>query len=228
MWMWHCGSNGSWSPDRPVSPIANDLISPGNFIALGRRVPASQARVPAILADFDRLLPLYVYVETDGELSAPLFASEGSDFEAGCPEFAEATTATTKSTTVDVALRHQVLQRALYEHLCREAGKENVRFEYPLPFGRRADAVVRGGIGLTFYEMKVASTVQSCVRGAVGQLLEYAHWPSADRAHELIVVGEAVADEVGAGYLQLLRERFRLPLWYRRIDVEEGTLGSKT
>ncbi|AGA33032.1 hypothetical protein TVNIR_1361 [Thioalkalivibrio nitratireducens DSM 14787] len=130
--------------------------------------------------------------------------------------------------TIDVALRHGTIQRTLYELLCQEAGAANVRIEHPLAFGVRVDAAVRSDSGLAFYEVKVAPTVQSCVRTALGQLLEYAYWPSAERAHELIVVGEAEIDDEARAYLHLLRGRFALPVWYRRVDVDREILGPRT
>jgi hypothetical protein len=205
------------SADGPVAPIDEALVVERTFIFLGRWVPAGQESVPDILADFDRLLPLWCYVEAEHEQGEP--ASEAA-FAPGCPTFVSRTTATAKPQTVDVALRHKVLQLALYRHLCREAGEGNVAIEHSLDFGVRVDAAVRSDAGLTFYEVKVAPTVQSCVRAALGQLLEYSYWPSANRASELIVVGEPAVDESSRSYLQLLRVRFALPVWYRRIDVD--------
>jgi hypothetical protein len=46
----------------------------------------------------------------------------------------------------------------------------------------------------------------------------------AGRACELIVVGEAVLDSHSAKYLHFFRERFALPLWYRRIDIIRNVL----
>ena len=127
-----------------------------------------------------------------------------------------------------MALRHKALQRALYDHLRAEVGPERVAIEYELDFGVRVDAAVNAPQGLSFYELKVAPSVQACVRSAVGQLLEYAYWPSAKRATELVVVGEPELDADAIEYLRLLRERFGLPLWYRQISLAPPTLGPKT
>ena len=80
---------------------------------------------------------------------------------------------------------------------------------------------------MTFYELKGAPSIQACVRLALGQLLEYAHWPSDARAAELIVVGEAAPDDDARAYLRLLRERFSLPVWYRPISITPPALGPK-
>jgi len=223
-WMWHYRGQ-SRSEDNLVSPISDEMIAPGTFIMLGRAVKADEVDVPSILADFDLLIPLYVFVESGGR--AVTF-SEGLPFTPGCPRFAESTSVTFPGRTNDVSLRHKQLQRMLYHLLCLEAGADNVAVEHSLNLGVRVDVVVRTNSRMTFYEVKVAPTVQSCLRPALGQLLEYACWPSADRAGELVVVGESEVDRDSAAYLRLLRDRFALPLWYRRIDTEHNALGERS
>ena len=226
--MWHHekdkGRKGSPSRDRPVGQIPDEFVKPGIFIMLGTRVASDEVDVRDILAVFDSLLPLYRYVEGE-ELVPP--SAITSDFNPGCPAFIERTVARQTGQTVDVALRHRTLQKALYTHLCREAGDNNVDIERHLNIGVSVDAAVRCKSSEIFYEVKVASTVRSCVRTALGQLVEYCHWPSADRAIEMVVVGEAKLDSDSRAYLRLLRDQFSLPLWYRRIDINNDVLEGK-
>jgi hypothetical protein len=220
--MWHHTAQGRHA-EHDVTPIPNEIIKPGAFIMLGRWVKDTEVDIEEILLDFDRLLPLYAYVESDYSLMATTMETS---FSAGCPSFVLATTMSTPARTVDVALRHKALQRILYDCLCAESGPENVRIEHKLELGISVDAAVRTAAGLSFYELKIAPSVQACVRAALGQLLEYAYWPSTERAIELIVVGECRPDEAAVRYLELLRERFSLPLWYRRISPAR-TLGPR-
>ena len=222
--MWH-DHNGQQSQERPVGLIPDALVEQGTFIMLGRIIADDKVDVLDILADFDRLLPLYVYIESVEQ--DPPFPTN-SDFTPGCPNFVESATAEQTGRIVDVALRHKTLQRALYKHLCREAGCNNVQVERPLALGVRVDAAVRRNGKEEFYEVKVASTVRACVRAALGQLIEYSHWPSANRASEIVVVGEAELDSDSKDYLHFLRERFGLPLWYRRIDINRDVLEKKS
>ena len=222
MWHYHKGQR---SQDRPVGPITDALFKPGNFIMLGKRVADNEVDVRDILAVFDSLLPLYEYVESVEQ--DPPFPTK-SDFTPGCPSFLESTTARQTGQSVDVALRHKTLQKVLYKHLCREAGHNNVQVERPLALGVRVDAAVRRNGKESFYEVKVAPTVRSCVRAALGQLIEYSHWPSANRAIELVVVGEAELGSDSKAYLHFLRQRFGLPLWYRRIDIDRNVLEKKS
>ena len=148
------------------------------------------------------------------------------EFRPGCPNFVENTTVSRTGQTGDVELRHKKIQMALYKHLCQEVGHDNVQVERPVPSGL-VDAAVRHNGKESFYEVKVVSDIRSCMREALGQLLEYAHWPSADHASELIVVGEAEVDADSRAYLQFLRQRFGLPLWYCRIDMNREILEEK-
>lgn len=50
------------------------------------------------------------------------------------------------------------------------------------------DLVVWKPAGFVFYEIKISKSLRKCLREAIPQLLEYAFWPSADRATELVVV----------------------------------------
>lgn len=222
--MWHY-TGEMRSEDRPVGPIPDELVVAGNFIVLGRWVPDDEVDIREILTHFDLLIPLYVFVETGSHTPA---APDDSDFEPGCPDFVLSTKVSLTERTLDVALRHKALQQALYKLLRREAGPENVQMERRLSLGILVDAAVRNNEKFTFYEVKVAPTVQSCVRAALGQLLEYAYWPSADRANELIIVGELALDSDAAAYLHFLRERFGLPIWYRRLDMDRNVLEEKS
>jgi hypothetical protein len=222
--MWAFDKRLGRRPEHGVAPIDSDLAKPGTFIMLGRHVPEADVDVDAILMDFDRLLPLYAYVEGDGTQHvdpAPVV------FRPGCPEFVSVAKAVRPEQRVDVALRHKALQKALYSCLITETDPSDVSIEHQLDIGLRVDAAVREGKRLTFYELKVAPSVQACIRPAIGQLLEYAHWPSAKRAEELIVVGECVPDADDRAYLHLLRRSFSIPIWYRQITLAPSMLGPR-
>jgi hypothetical protein len=126
-----------------------------------------------------------------------------------------------------IALRHKELQSLLYDLLTAEAGADNVAIEHPLELGVRVDAAVKQQSGFSFYEVKVAPSAQACLRAALGELLEYAYWPAASRADELVVVGEHTADPEDRSYLELLRSRFKLPIFYRQLNQESTSLAQK-
>ena len=67
--MWHYDEGRS--VDQPPAPIPSGLIKEGVFVFLGNRQPANSINYEKILDDFDRLLPLYQYVESRGK-TAPV------------------------------------------------------------------------------------------------------------------------------------------------------------
>jgi hypothetical protein len=219
MW-WH--NKEGRSADRPVHPVDDTLVAPRTFIAVGQWVRPDEVDVRVVLSTFDQLLPLYRYAESDQPLAPPVTARP---FRPGCPAFILSTTRNSQTGTLEVALRHKEIQRELFRLLSKEFGRNNVEIEHKPDIGVYVDAVVQRPKGLTFYEVKVSQSVQGAVRQAIGQLLEYAYWPSAERAQELVIVGEGAPGESDAAYMRLLRRRFRLPVWYRQIDLGRRRLG---
>src|SRR5690606_28725462 len=76
--MWH------WQDDRrstnyAVSPVPDHLLRAPTFIFIGAQQRAEEINVNLILDDFDRLLPLYEYVE--GTASFPTLERERKGFE---------------------------------------------------------------------------------------------------------------------------------------------------
>ena len=76
----------------------------------------------------------------------------------------------------------------------------------------------------TYYEIKTGLSAQSCIREALGQLLEYSYWPRAESATRLVIVGEPPLDKNARAYLENLRKQFSLPLEYRRFDMNSSRL----
>lgn len=71
MSMWHYDENDERSPDYHPGPVKRRLVTPGWFVFLGRRQPSDNIDYEVILNDFDRLLPLFVYVESNGKREPP-------------------------------------------------------------------------------------------------------------------------------------------------------------
>lgn len=191
---------------------------------LGRLSNPDEVDSGEILADFDRLLPLYEYIESGGVSQDELIIPE---FNPGCPRYVrEFSTREIKRGSQDVSLRHVVAQKLLYELLCKEVGCENVQIERHIGSIARVDAASRCGVQECFFEVKIASTVLSCMRSAIGQLLEYAYLFSQSNVQLLVVVGEAKAKNFEIEYLRVLRDTYRLPICYRRIDIQNEKLES--
>jgi hypothetical protein len=179
--------------------------------------------VNQILSDFDRLYDLYNYVESSSNpaKSSPIQLSDRrvstTTHTTACHSVAE----------IEVDLRHNHLQGLLQRMLNEEFPGCPVHPERPIECGR-VDLAVEMRDGFLFCEIKVAPDVRAALRQAIGQLLEYAHWPAKHRATKWWVVSEGVPSANDVAYLQTLRTLYGLPVFYRRIDAEEEVLGPET
>lgn len=125
--------------------------------------------------------------------------------------------------TVEKSLRHNQIQPALFEHLKSLCG-DSVSGEQSTADGTYIDAAVRQGGEYTYYEIKTGLSAQSCIREALGQLLEYSYWPGAQSATRLVIVGEPRLDKYAKAYLETLRKHLSLPVEYRRFDMNSSRL----
>jgi hypothetical protein len=141
MRMWH--DDVGRSVDRPPGPIPSSLVTEGVFVFLGNRQPAKRIDYERILDDFDRLLPLYCYVESCGATAPVPITKTGFNFQAGRSKKASTAKATLPEKELDLDLRHNLLQEALYQRLEPTYGKDNVRTEQPSGVGTLIDIVVK-------------------------------------------------------------------------------------
>jgi hypothetical protein len=217
MRIWHY--DDARSVDQPPGPIPSALVTEGVFVFLGNRQPAKKIDYERILDDFDRLLPLYRYVESRGGTAPVPLPKTGFNFKAGCSKKVTKARATVAEKELDLDLRHNLLQEALYRRLVARYGEDNVRTEQPSGAGTLIDTVVKVKSEYWFYEIKTALTARACLREAIGQLLEYGFWPGAQEPSGFVVVGESSIDEDGKEYLRRLNKRFSLPIDYEAIAI---------
>jgi hypothetical protein len=217
MRIWHYDYHDHRSTDYPPGLISSALVKEGVFVFLGNRQSAKKIDYEEILDDFDRLLPLYQYVETGGASRPVPLPRTGFDFTPGRSKKAIKARASLAEKELDLDLRPNLLQNALYHRLVSKYGKRNVRTEQPSGVGTQIDIVVRRKDKYWFYEIKTALTPRACLREAIGQLLEYAFWPGVQEPSRFIVLGENPIDRDGREYLRRLRNRFSLPIAYEQI-----------
>jgi len=77
-----------------------------------------------------------------------------------------------------------------------------------------------------FFELKT-STPRQCIREALGQILEYAHYPTENRASKLFIVGQTELSTKEKEYMKYLRTIYNLPVWYRCYFNSTGKLGKE-
>jgi hypothetical protein len=218
--MWHW-MDGKRSDSHLPFAVSADLIRPKTFIFLGSLQPIAQVDHAKILADFDLLLPLYKFVESEGTVPPYKDTPATFTFRAGNRAKKSSTAFSSAERQLSVTLRHNVLQEELYSQLCVEYGAENVGTEIISGSGGRIDVVVEHGESYTFFEIKVGRSLQGCMREAIGQLLEYSYWPHSRQAISLIVAGEPALDSEGREFLEKLQHHFSIPIGYRQIVCNE-------
>jgi len=215
--MWHYQE--ARSDDYPPRCIESELVTPRTFVFLGNRQPADNIDYEIILNDFDRLLPLFNYVESGGtKESFNGSVADGFHFRAGFTDKSSTTTATLAERELNINLKHNDLQATLCRRLISEYGSDNVGDEQVTVLGTKIDVVVRRSENeFWYYEIKTALSPRACLREALGQLMEYAYWPGAREAKRLIICGESALDGDGGTYLRQLKNRFALPIDYEQI-----------
>lgn len=222
MWNW---SDDSRSDNYPVAPIPDSQVKEQTFIFIGRLQPANAIHVGMILDDFNRLLPLYEFIEGTATFPAraPESQRKGFVWSPGNKARVTATTLERSAQTVEKSLRHNQIQPALFEHL-KSIYRDSVSGEQPTADGTYIDVAVCQGGEYTYYEIKTGLSAQSCIREALGQLLEYSFWPGAQSAIRLVIVGEPPLDKNAKAYLETLWKQFSLPMEYRRFDMNSSRL----
>lgn len=213
--MWHF-QNGVRSANRMPTPISADLVDGGTFVFLGAYSPSGTVSANEVLSAFDRLLPLYRFVEGGG---VPAHTTSKFAFRPGNASKKSRAIGNSTERALSIDLRHNDMQETLYRELCEEFGSSNVGTEIPSGTGGRIDVVSRDEHGYTFYEIKVGCSVQGIIREAVGQLMEYSLWPGAKLPSEIVIVGEPEIGESGRAYLKALNRGLPIPLSYKRLIV---------
>jgi len=221
--MWHWFGDDR-SENYPVAAIPDGLVKAGTFIFIGAVQTAEAIDIDWILDDFDRLFPLYQYVEGTESFPATSPVNTGFIWSPGNKARAPRTTYERSAASVDKSLRHNIVQAALFKHLEGIHGLDDTSGEQRTGNGTSVDVAVKKGKSYTYYELKTGMSAQSCIREAFGQLMEYSFWPGAKRADKLVIVGEPVYDADAKAYIKKLCEEFSLPIEYQQFDVESGRL----
>lgn len=120
---------------------------------------------------------------------------------------------------------HRTISNALIKHLRTIHKSSNVIRGQKTGERTLVDVAVKHAAGITFYEIKTYPSVRTCVREALGQLLEYAHWPQSARATELVIVTEHPATAALSTYMKQLRELYGLPVYYQQFNLMSQCLG---
>ena len=119
-------------------------------------------------------------------------------------------------------LQHNELSNVLIEYL-KNNGYKSVKAE-----DNYVDIKCINNSGeLIFFELKTAKTVKAAIREAIGQLLEYNHYPNTNKANKLIIVTKSEPSESDIQYLSTLRTKYNLPVYYQYFDIKNSKLSEE-
>ena len=123
---------------------------------------------------------------------------------------------------------HDSIQEILYNHLVNIHGVKNVGMETDTGLATRIDVSVNTDDGLILYEVKSYPSVMITIRAALGQLLEYAYYPSPiQNLKELIIVSHIPIEKVDKEYLEFLRNKTSLKIFYQSVDPDTKLISEK-
>ncbi|WP_299157011.1 hypothetical protein [uncultured Christiangramia sp.] len=216
MWYWR---NGSRSKIQSPYQITDNLTKTGTFIFVGKIMDLNNINYDEILSTFDELLNIYREIETDHTSTKKSSTKKKTQFtfDNSTKNLPQNSNYTAIEREINVDVRHSILQEKLYNSLVSIYGNDNVSLENKIQ-GKRIDIVVKiSDKDFIFYEIKTGSSAKSCIRQAIGQLLEYAFWNTKDFKADLKIAGEYELDIETDEYLRYLRTNFNLPLAYVRI-----------
>ena len=120
--------------------------------------------------------------------------------------------------SIEMDLLHKRMQKSIKEILLKE-GYHRVYLE-----NEHVDikAITTAGVW-HYFELKTFSAKDS-IREALGQILEYVHYPHTTKAEKMFIIGTGEPIEKDIQYLELLRRKYKIPVWYRWYSVNDNTL----
>jgi hypothetical protein len=181
--------------------------------------------IPLLLSETDNSIKATYYTTLLNKELDPVFENVGVfKFTAKHNPQKRNTVATYGQRLSEIDKLHPKIQDLCYEQLVKEFGKQNVGTEIQTGYGTSIDLAVNQNGEFSFYEIKTNISIRICVREAISQLLEYAHFPNKTNANKLVIVSQNTIDTDTKNYLKNLREVYRLPIHYRQFDLEKNFL----
>ncbi len=183
---------------------------------------------PITFTNNDRqTVPTYRYMMLPFNDAVQTPSYDSFHFTPGQPDFPSNALVTHNYSSNTIELEHNQIQEKICEILRFRYGDDNVGCELNTGAGTRVDIVVKRDDGYIFYELKTSNTAKKCIREALPQLLEYAYFPDASRAFKIVVISPVPLDVKSKKYLEYLRKRFYIPIYYCWFNQADSTLGGE-
>lgn len=126
-----------------------------------------------------------------------------------------------KGGKIEIDPIHKKIQNGLLKCLKKEYRDLKAEMGLGKTYGQRVDisGVHKETEEIHFFEVKTKDSTKLDIREALGQILEYAHYPAANRAKKIFIIGENKPDKEDIKYLEQLRKLYNIPIWYRRYSI---------
>lgn len=129
---------------------------------------------------------------------------------------------------IEIPLLHSEICEGLYKLLSKEYGKNNVTHENSSGDKTKIDLVRKQNHEYILYEVKTYPNIRNSIRAALGQILEYAFWQPDKKIRELIIVSHLESTPEASKYLEHLRTKYKLPIYYQSFNKDLKLLSQKT
>ena len=184
---------------------------------------------PLEFSQHDPAVKAAYYVLLNKEKTPRLISSKKQFiFRQGHTQKKGATESSYEAHSSNIDLVHNRIQTRIYQQLAKKFGKDNVGTELDAGYGSLIDVVIKESNGkFIFYEIKTSYSVRLRIRDALAQLLEYAYYPNRNNATKIVVVSPDAVTKEAQSYLEHLRHRFGIPVYYQRYDPEQEALEDK-
>lgn len=214
---------------RSVGANVNDFrkIEPENFAVIRFRPKSFELLdTPMEFSRDDPAVVATYYILLNQKKTPKLLASSNQfEFSPGHKKKKGSTKSTYERQSSNVDLVQNQMQTNIHQQLAKKFGGKNVSTEQNTGYGSQIDLVIKDSQGnFIFYEIKTSYSVRLCIREALSQLLEYAYYPKADNAERLIIVSANEITKEARAYMETLRKKFNIPVYYQRYDPEAERL----
>jgi hypothetical protein len=123
-----------------------------------------------------------------------------------------------------ITLTHNRIQNRVFNILKAKHPSDEIGTEIASNIGS-VDIVRKQNDYFHFYEIKTTDNTKSNIRQALSQLLEYAYWNDIHNIKSLIIIAPSKTTKDSINYLNLLRKRFGIPIYYQYYDIDKNILG---
>ncbi len=185
----------------------------------GDYIPLPQ---PVLIENDDNSIRSSRYILLNRNIEPKAVRALTGKFEIGNGKRERTLAKSVKKTFEERSTEFEPIHNFISEGLEKELRKkyEIVNPENATGYGTMIDIVVEHKKDIYFYEIKTYGHIMTCIRYALGQLIEYAYYPNKALAKRLYVVSQHKTTKESREYIEHLRNVLNIPLHYLCFDYK--------